>query len=252
MSLVLAKSDGSVMPPSTIPSATAARGGGEWRHPLSARARVAQKRTARQAPGAAPARWASAASGVRELGASIAAASRRAVPIGCGSRASDLGVDIHREEREVDRVRLRRRQVEELAERRQVRHLVHHLHELHVRRVVGKVALEHDVDLGLEDEAVVDGVHLDVVAQVPARLPAPRLRIVHDVVHHEEHCLQPLDTPAEHCGAAELGRGEAAAAQAAQRVDDRQAARQLAVRHVVIHHVLDVLGGARRERVRRD
>ena len=69
-------------------------------------------------------------------------------------------------------------------------HLVEELKEVHIRRVGAEVLLEQPVDGGLEDERVVDRNHPHVRRAVPARLPAPRDRRVHDVVRHEEERLK--------------------------------------------------------------
>ena len=102
-------------------------------------------------------------------------------------------------------------EVEKLAERGLQRHLVEKLQERHVEGLAAKVTLEDLVDLRFEDDPIVDRVHLHVVELVPARLSAPRLRLVHDVVRHQEERLQPLDAPAEDGGASVLLVGKLAA-----------------------------------------
>mmetsp|Transcript_45147 Transcript_45147/g.118460 ORF Transcript_45147/g.118460 Transcript_45147/m.118460 type:complete len:239 (-) Transcript_45147:16-732(-) len=123
------------------------------------------------------------------------------------------------------------------------------LEEVDVQLGLGaKVLLEEDVDVCLEQEAVIDRIHLHVRQQVPAHLPAARLGCVHDVIHHEEHRLQPLDCPAEGGGAAVLDlRQSLQTFDLLVRRDHCEATGQLALRHVVIHHALQVVGSARRQ-----
>ena len=128
-----------------------------------------------------------------------------------GRLRTDLFVHVEREAREVDLVRVGGREVEKLAERGLQRHLVEKLQERHVKGLAAKVTLEDLVDLSFEDDPIVDRVHLHVVELVPARLSAPRLRLVHDVVRHQEERLQPLDAPAEDGGASVLLVGKLAA-----------------------------------------
>ena len=70
-------------------------------------------------------------------------------------------------------------------------------YQLEVALVLGEVALEDLEDERLDGHRVVDRDVPDALALVPARLAAPRLRLVHDVVGHEQPRLQPLDAPGE-------------------------------------------------------
>ncbi len=146
---------------------------------------------------------------------------------------------LHREAREVDLCRIGRRDVEELAERRLVGHLVEEVHQRDVEGGVAEVLLQDHVDVRLEQDPVVDRVEAHAVHLVPARLAAPRLRRVHHVVGDEEEGLEPLDAPAEDARAVEVLLAHLPLDRA-HRLHHRQAAVQLSERHVVLHQTLEV------------
>ena len=55
------------------------------------------------------------------------------------------------------------------------------------------VQLEQLVDAGLHEDGVVGGGQSEAVLAVPAVLPPPLLRVVHQVVQHQEERLQLRD-----------------------------------------------------------
>ena len=126
-----------------------------------------------------------------------------------------------------------------------MRHVVEHLQQFCVARRRLEVLLQHAVDLALQHQTVVDGVHLDLVVLVPARLAAASHRFVHDVVPHEERRLQPLDAPAHHLRLEHQFRVDLGSVlrERAHAVDHRQTAVELAVGDVVLHHLVDPVGG---------
>ena len=75
------------------------------------------------------------------------------------------------------------------------RHLMEEVHELRIVLTAGEVLGEQPVDERVQHERIVDGDHTHTLVAVPARLPTPRDGVVHDVVRHQEHALQPLHAP---------------------------------------------------------
>jgi hypothetical protein len=76
-----------------------------------------------------------------------------------------------------------------------VRDVEEELEEAHVAGVAAEVLAEHAVHHRLQDEAVVDRQQAHAALLVPARLAAPRHRLVHNIVGDEEEGLEPLDAP---------------------------------------------------------
>ena len=120
----------------------------------------------------------------------------------------DEGELVDAEIGQVDVVLGRRQQVARLADLSLEGDLVEELEQVDVRRVGAEVLLQQDVDGRFEHEGVVDGDHADARLPVPARLPAPRERGVHDVVRDEEEGLEELCHPPQGGGCVEGGRGE--------------------------------------------
>mmetsp|Transcript_20874 Transcript_20874/g.63854 ORF Transcript_20874/g.63854 Transcript_20874/m.63854 type:complete len:291 (-) Transcript_20874:229-1101(-) len=151
----------------------------------------------------------------------------------------DVHVGVHREAREVNLVRLGGGEVEELTRGGLKSDLMEELHDWHIERIIPKVAAQHRVNVHLQKNAVIDGVHSDAVHLVPAQLAAPRFGGVHDVVSDQEVSLEPLDAPAECCGApGELGRG--GAPDGLHRLDHRDAAVELPLGYIIVDQPLDV------------
>lgn len=69
-------------------------------------------------------------------------------------------------------------------------YFVEQLDKVQVRRVGTEVLLQQPVDGGLEEERVVNGDKTDALVSVPTWLSSPRDARVHEVVGHEEECLQ--------------------------------------------------------------
>ena len=136
----------------------------------------------------------------------------------------DEGVLLHAEVVEVDVVFGGGEEVAGLAELGLESDFVEELHEIYVVLFLPEVLLQQCVDGALEHEGVVDGDHADFGHEVPARLPSPGLRGVHDVVADEEEGLQELDHPAQRCGSEELIGVEVAVEEDSGGVDDREAA----------------------------
>ena len=73
------------------------------------------------------------------------------------------------------------------------------VHQLWVVQLLSEVSLEDLEHTGLQDEAVIDGDELHIVVSEPAGSPSSGYAVVHDIISHEEECLQKFYTPTQ-CG----------------------------------------------------
>ena len=73
------------------------------------------------------------------------------------------------------------------------------VHQLWVVQLLPEISLEDLEHTGLQDEAVIDGDELHIVVSEPAGSPSSGYAVVHDIISHEEECLQKFYAPTQ-CG----------------------------------------------------
>mmetsp|Transcript_13583 Transcript_13583/g.19959 ORF Transcript_13583/g.19959 Transcript_13583/m.19959 type:complete len:220 (-) Transcript_13583:265-924(-) len=117
------------------------------------------------------------------------------------------------------------------------------VHQLGVVGLAAKVPLQDAEHSRLQEERVVDGNHLHIGFLVPTGLTPPGLRVVHDVVRHQEEGLQPLHTPPQGSGPVQLAGRQllhpGGGRQPLVHLHHRAPAIQFATFHVVVVHVGD-------------
>ena len=77
--------------------------------------------------------------------------------------------------------------------------LVKKLKDVQIALLTRKVFSKKDEDRRDKHESVIHCVHADIGHEIPAGIPSPGLRRVHDIIGNEKGGLQEFCAPAEDC-----------------------------------------------------